>query len=497
MVHRPNASRACPLSAVVALTLVFVWSSLTDHTFVLHDALPAWLEVNPRVFFLLGIAALCPALISSHDALRRKDASLKVLFPVIGALGTACIAFAPYQDLFHPGVLCMTGLIALGMGYCWLVVRFGLLMAHGPSLSPLVYGMTIALILEPVVRLFIETLFPYTARICVASLLPVLSMTLLRQTERGARENGWVDEARRTCACAPQSESRTLLNKRFVLFFAIAILLATVRTLSPVGTWDAQFNPAPMTSSPALVALYAAGVVLFARFTLISAEQRPVLSRFQLAFLLIVLTLSASLLMLYTQGPQSAALYTLMCLNDSFAHLLFWTAVVCMARSVAMPPYRLVGMAVATYALGSIIWLFVIGCSEMLQTVATAAAVAMLYVLTIVIVHTGGPDAAASDSYTRNGNGSDSACGANDTPATTRIAASIEERCREVAGEYKLSPRETEVLALLAQGRTRMYIQEKLVLAEPTVKTHIAHIYRKTGVNNRQGLIDLVLGGDE
>ena len=47
---------------------------------------------------------------------------------------------------------------------------------------------------------------------------------------------------------------------------------------------------------------------------------------------------------------------------------------------------------------------------------------------------------------------------------------------------------------LLAQGRTRALIQEELVLAENTVKTHIAHIYAKLDVNNRQDMMDLVLG---
>ena len=89
----------------------------------------------------------------------------------------------------------------------------------------------------------------------------------------------------------------------------------------------------------------------------------------------------------------------------------------------------------------------------------------------------------------------------NTTEKTTaladRIAASIEERCLEISEEYKLSPRETQVLALLAQGRTRIYIQDELVLAENTVKTHIAHIYKKLEVGNRQEMLDLVFGKSE
>ena len=63
-----------------------------------------------------------------------------------------------------------------------------------------------------------------------------------------------------------------------------------------------------------------------------------------------------------------------------------------------------------------------------------------------------------------------------------------------LAAQYRLTPRETEVFKLLAQGRTRAYIQEELVLSVSTVKTHVSHIYAKLGVHDRQGMMDLVLG---
>ncbi|MDR1082464.1 MAG: LuxR C-terminal-related transcriptional regulator [Coriobacteriales bacterium] len=58
--------------------------------------------------------------------------------------------------------------------------------------------------------------------------------------------------------------------------------------------------------------------------------------------------------------------------------------------------------------------------------------------------------------------------------------------------QYGLSPRESDVLPLLLQGRTISRIQETLFISAGTVSTHIRHIYHKAGVNNRQELIDLV-----
>jgi LuxR family transcriptional regulator, regulator of acetate metabolism len=48
-----------------------------------------------------------------------------------------------------------------------------------------------------------------------------------------------------------------------------------------------------------------------------------------------------------------------------------------------------------------------------------------------------------------------------------------------------LTPREREVLAMLAEGETNASIARRLVVSEDTVKTHVKHILRKLGVRNR------------
>jgi DNA-binding NarL/FixJ family response regulator len=48
-----------------------------------------------------------------------------------------------------------------------------------------------------------------------------------------------------------------------------------------------------------------------------------------------------------------------------------------------------------------------------------------------------------------------------------------------------LSPREHEILALLAEGRTQRQIADELVISSKTVGTHIQHVLSKLGVNTR------------
>jgi DNA-binding NarL/FixJ family response regulator len=49
----------------------------------------------------------------------------------------------------------------------------------------------------------------------------------------------------------------------------------------------------------------------------------------------------------------------------------------------------------------------------------------------------------------------------------------------------ELTPREAEVLALIAAGRTNGEIAEALVVSAATVKSHVNHIFAKTGVRDR------------
>jgi predicted ATPase/DNA-binding CsgD family transcriptional regulator len=49
----------------------------------------------------------------------------------------------------------------------------------------------------------------------------------------------------------------------------------------------------------------------------------------------------------------------------------------------------------------------------------------------------------------------------------------------------KLTPRETEVLRLLAQGLTNPQIANQLIISLPTVNTHVGSVFNKLGVNTR------------
>ena len=66
------------------------------------------------------------------------------------------------------------------------------------------------------------------------------------------------------------------------------------------------------------------------------------------------------------------------------------------------------------------------------------------------------------------------------------------DRLRTIAEQGGLTKRETEILEIIAQGRTLPYVAEKLYISENTVRTHVRHIYAKLAINSREELLAMI-----
>lgn len=77
---------------------------------------------------------------------------------------------------------------------------------------------------------------------------------------------------------------------------------------------------------------------------------------------------------------------------------------------------------------------------------------------------------------------------------TSESRRPFRERCLGIAASYGLTERETEIMMLVAKGRSTPRIREELGLTIGTTNTHMNHLYKKLDVHDRQELIDLVEG---
>lgn len=85
----------------------------------------------------------------------------------------------------------------------------------------------------------------------------------------------------------------------------------------------------------------------------------------------------------------------------------------------------------------------------------------------------------------------------SEEPSSSEIGAKVKstswkEKVKRVAEVYELSPRQQEVLTMLARGRNAGYLQEHFYISRSTAKAHIYNIYKKLGVHSQQGLIDFI-----
>ena len=61
---------------------------------------------------------------------------------------------------------------------------------------------------------------------------------------------------------------------------------------------------------------------------------------------------------------------------------------------------------------------------------------------------------------------------------------------------FSISARETEVLGLLRDGLTNQEIADRLFVSITTVKSHLSHLYEKTGTRNRVELLRIIRSDD-
>lgn len=251
----------------------------------------------------------------------------------------------------------------------------------------------------------------------------------------------------------------------FVILFPA--LNAVGRALSPLGFW----GDVSIVGADALPSILPACVLFAAVFH--HCDDGGMFPRMAAALLILLgALLLADKSTLESFAVPEAVIHSLSLSVELLSHFLFWLAGVMAARTLEWPPLRSTAMAELVMSSAAILFSLILqSVSSLGRFIVIAALYGAVAVLMAVVWRTwqAGHEATATSPV-------------ND----------LAEACALIAAERNLSPREAEVLALLAEGRSRTFIMEKLVISDATVKSHTNHIYQKLGVHSKQDLITLV-----
>ena len=476
-------SRVTPFEIVCALGLAcnFVWCTLEGHS---EGFMPAAngldLIVNSRLFFQLGFLLAAVAMLVGDRALARAERTLACVVPAASSLGTLAYALSFSQTHVDPMVFCIAGLVLSGFGYCWLVARFYLMIVRERGFISAVVATTLCLIIKELLLVAILGMVSPVVHIAIATAMPVCMALLCLAASRLAGDRS-ASVRTRGSSDSPNSAKGTAAGRSIQAQAVIlALLLATIRGFSQLGMWGGSADgivagPHPLLSAGIAIVF----VILFAIAALIAPAHLPPAAHFRPAVL--ILFAGMFLIVFQAYAGSNAAPMIVLQVEELLAHLSFW-AVTCMLLHRVACTMRTVSVPLVVYSATSILLVF-------LESRATALGIAFVLLVTYLIFAfvtrprslDVEPPASSIELH-------------DETAPADKLASAMGHACANITACYGLSPREAQILPLLAEGRSRSYICERLSLSDSTVKTHISHIYSKCSVSGHQGLVDLLFG---
>ncbi len=476
--HSYLAEVVFPVALVLGLVCLDLWPDMLGHCAGLASVndLVSTFGLNMRFFWSFGLAAGAFAIACAPVLVKRLDKPLAVVVPLWGIVSTILYTFAAdLPEGSAPVAMLCAALCAVG--YAWFEVRLISFTARIPSFSLIVLVLVASRILK-MIAVTVTGVLPEFLQVVATVSAPIIAGASVLVASTLADSATSEPLLLRGMAELPFARSSALSDTRtaYVFLVACAVLSAVARSVSVLGFWGSEnVIGAEYVAFVLPVGIALAVAVYVAFFRLREAEM---LSHLVVLFLIVLggLFLQDNAFVAALGLPSVVAVQASTA-TELFSQFLFWVAMIAAMRLGGVSPYRAVGvgegcMSLAALALG--VGLF--GRSGLEVVVASAATYGTLIVVWYLLrrMQRMGQTALAS--------------GASEMPDEDPLAAT----CSRVATERGLSPRETEVLLLLARGRSRTFIQSELFLSDGTVKTHIRHIYQKLNVHSKQELISLI-----
>lgn len=474
-----------PICATIAWGLLAVWADLIGHMPALSASYEGLSSFgNMRMYWLVGLLIASCGLIALSHRTDRLETALNLATPLAASFGSLIFIVSCQQELFPTAALALIGIIMAGASYTWFSCSLciTLIRTQPPFVSAAcVVG---SLVVKTVAFQGISIVFSDSIGMTLAVALPLLIAVFAYGAESLPSANMNRSEQQTAPHNPPSNISKNPLRPNPQIWMlpqvvVVAIALATMRAITPLGFFG---DPLELFDNALESMLGAIGVsaitVALSAILFIRRSSGENATDFLPGFFVIILAFFASTSIDSDNAAIAALLEMFITATEAFGHILFWLIVMAAVRTgSAISPYRFAGIATGLYNVFSLIWIAFFFDSGITNNAIVLCVMSAILLLVIWLADRK-TDRAAERDKEKSGKESSLA------PA---------ERREELADEYSLSPREREVFALLAQGRSRSHISKALTLSEGTVKTHISHIYAKLGVSSKQEMIDLLL----
>lgn len=476
-----------PSLKFLSLGCYYAWIFLCYNSQVLED----WAGVSSYVpkcsMYIVSTLALSTMLVLAAVFHRYFEQLLnKRLFVLVDALvasaATVSLAFAMRAD--PSGLMYLVSSALTGVGTALVALRIGSVYGNVSARRALM--LTSVSFLFAVMVYFVCVGVPATLGVVVLSLLPL--MAALFTMPLAPRAQGE--------ACdAVEVEGRELPHG-FLVRLTLAVFVFSLAASFAIGGAHAMSDLDSVTNEGS-IALFVFGGVSALIF--VAAGVSSV--RFDLVRLYypLILLASVSVLVIPITGGQLAEHGLLPTVVYDVFILFIWVLLSHVSHRTDLSAVQVFGWGRGASALGSTIGSVIATEIQMksgdptgMMILASGALIFALAVTAMIVLKEGTLD----DMIAKTGGANADDFSAPLDPLAQSAAVAGRgtwiRSCDDLADKANLSKREREVLVLLSKGRTIDYIADDLGITFNTSKSHVRHVYEKTGVHTRQELLSLI-----
>jgi DNA-binding CsgD family transcriptional regulator len=390
---------------------------------------------------------------------KQNKVSVDLIAGVCMFVSTFCFAGAYRQEVLDPLLFASASCFVSGVCYMLFLVAFYVRLAKNESMKAAILSVAASLLIELIFDDVFSVVLSRYLHLILGALMPCVAAAILLFAIKPI-------EVKKINRSYLTGKERTYhLALIFVASFASIAVMAASTAGPTAGLWGTRTeNLDPLLFNILALVVVAIVFLVFSYFTLIKHINDRVSVRYQLPFLVLV---AGCILLIINEFAFPRTLFSIEAIVVTaiglFSHLVSWAIIISFMQTVKFPTYRILGLRAIFFNALALTWMKLFEGNDRLVT-----SVVLLIVFLVVF-------------------------GITAVPLNINKSAAAEiDIFKTIAEKYGLTQREQEVFILLAQGRSRPYIQKQLYLADGTVKTHSSHIYTKLDVHSRQEMLDLI-----